>query len=255
MSPRLLLLALLAASPACAPAWTAPEAQAATPTADELLNLIDKNMVFDSRSSVSTMVVTRNGRAKTYKMVSYGRGADEAAIEFLEPARDKGTRMLKKGNELWMYLPAIEKTQKISGHMLRQGLMGSDMSYEDMLESTELRKKYTATVLGPETIHGRPCWKVEMTSSAPDVAYPRRLSWVDQEHHIPLKQELYALSGTLLKTWEMGEIKDFGGRKFPTTMKVVSATLQGSSTELRFDELKFSVPLEEEVFSLRWLER
>lgn len=101
----------------------------ALPTADELLKKLDANMTYDTRSSKLTMTVTRSGRVKSYTMQSYGRGADEAAMEFLSPPRDAGTRMLKKGDELWMYLPSIEKTQRISGHMLREGLMGSDLSY------------------------------------------------------------------------------------------------------------------------------
>jgi outer membrane lipoprotein-sorting protein len=176
-------------------------------------------------------------------------------LEYLEPARDKGTKMLKKGGELWMYLPSIEKTQKISGHMLRQGMMGSDFSYEDMMESTALRQKYTATVTGEEVVNGRPCYVLELKSKSPDVSYPRRVSFVDKELSIPLRQDLYALSGMLLKTWRMEEIQDFSGRKFPTKMIIENAVEKGSITEVTFSNMKFSVALQEEVFSQRWLER
>ncbi len=235
----------------------APSAEAApaTPTADELLAAIDRNMVFDTRSSKMTMTVTKNGRTKGYGIQSYGRGTDEAAIEFLDPPRDKGTKMLKKGGELWMYLPSIEKTQKISGHMLRQGLMGSDFSYEDMMETATMRLQYTATVLGAEVSEGRPCWKLEMKAKEKNVAYSRRLTWVDQETLIPIRQELYALSGMLLKTWTMSDIQTYGTRRFPSHMVIESSLEKGASTDVRFTEMVFSVALEEEVFSLRWLER
>lgn len=252
---RILVLLFALGLPASLALAPAPAQAAPLPSADALLDAIDKNMVFDTRTSDLRMTVTKNGRVKTYAIRSFGRGADEAALEYLEPARDKGTKMLKKGGELWMFLPSIEKTQKISGHMLRQGMMGSDFSYEDMMESTALRQKYSATVTGEQVVNGRPCYVLELKSKSPDVSYPRRVSYVDKELSIPLRQELYALSGMLLKTWRMEEIQDFSGRKFPTKMIIENAVEKGSITEVTFSNLKFSVALQEEVFSQRWLER
>lgn len=253
------LLAGLSASaldtPLLPSAHAAEPAPASAPTLDALLAGIDKNMTFDTRAVTITMNVLKNGRTKSYTLRSYGRGADEAAIEYLEPARDKGTKMLKRASELWMYLPSIEKTQKISGHMLRQGMMGSDMSYEDMMQSSGWRNLYQGTVVGPDTVDGRACWKIELTATKPDVSYPRRVTWVDQATNIPLRQELYAVSGMLLKVWTMSDVVDVGGRKFPTKMVVEDQVQKGSRTELRFSDLTFAVPLEAETFSQRWLER
>ncbi|HRJ00952.1 MAG TPA: outer membrane lipoprotein-sorting protein, partial [Hyphomonas sp.] len=97
--------------------------------------------------------------------------------------------MLKKGGELWMFLPHVEKVQKISGHMLRQGLMGSDFSYEDMLETAALSGRYDAKVLGEEVKDGRKTWKLEMTAKSADVSYPKRVSWIDQEYGVPVREE------------------------------------------------------------------
>jgi outer membrane lipoprotein-sorting protein len=224
-------------------------------TLDEILSKVDTNMTYDTRETVLKMTVTKGDRVKVYRMHSYGRGADEAAVEYLEPARDKGTKMLKNASDLWMWLPAVEKTQKISGHMLRQSMMGSDMSYEDMMQASAWRKQYGGTVVGEETLDGRKVWKLELKATTPDVSYPRRLVWVDQATYIPLKQELYALSGMMLKSWIMSDVKDFGGRQFPTRMVIEDKVQAGSRTELVFEELKFAVPLQDEVFSMRWLER
>lgn len=222
---------------------------------DEILSKVDANMTYDTRETTLKMTVTKGDRVKVYRMHSFGRGADEAAVEYLEPARDKGTKMLKNAADLWMWMPAVEKTQKISGHMLRQSMMGSDMSYEDMMQASGWRKQYSGVVVGEELLEGRKVWKLELKATTPDVSYPRRLVWVDQATSIPLKQELYALSGMLLKVWTMSDVKDFGGRQFPTRMVVEDKVQQNSRTELVFENMSFAVPLEGEVFSLRWLER
>lgn len=222
---------------------------------DDILAKIDANMTFDTRESTVSMTVTKSGRAKSYTMHSYGKGQDIAAVEYLEPARDKGTKMLKDHGDLWMYMPSVEKTQKISGHMLRQNMMGSDLSYEDMMQASAWKAQYTATISGEETVDGRKCWKLEMIAKTSDVSYPKRLVWVDQALYIPVKQELYALSGMLLKTWTMTDIKAFGSRQFPMTMRIEDKVQANSVTEMKFVDLKFSVALQEEVFSQRWLER
>lgn len=228
----------------------------AGPTVDDILAGIDRNLVFESRTSTLTMTVEGDKRARSFEMLSYGRGTTDSAMEYLAPARDKGTRMLKLGDELWMYMPSVDKVQKISGHMLRQGMMGSDISYEDMMASTELRKLYSAKVAGEEAVGGRPCWKLEMTARDSSISYPKRFSWVDQELYIPIQQQLFAVSGMLLKTWVMKDIKDFpGGRRFPTRMEVVDELKKTSKTILSFRDLSFGVALPEEVFSQRWLER
>ncbi|MCK6516871.1 outer membrane lipoprotein-sorting protein [Myxococcota bacterium] len=251
MISRRALIASSLALLALPPVW------AATPslTADQILARIDQNLTFESRSSRMTMTVTKNGRVKTYEIVSYGRGAEEGASEYLSPARDAGTKMLKKGDELWMYMPSVEKVQKISGHMLRQGMMGSDLSYEDMLESDDWRSNYNAVALADEALNGRPCWVLDLTAKSEDVSYPRRKVWVDQAWLLPVRQELYALSGMLLKVWIMSDPKQYGERWYPMKMTVEDKLQQGSKTEIVFTEMLFSVPLEEEIFTTRWLER
>jgi hypothetical protein len=64
-------------------------APAATPTADELLAAMDEVLQFDTRTSTATMEVIDSRRTRSYKMESYARGQEDAAILYLEPAREK----------------------------------------------------------------------------------------------------------------------------------------------------------------------
>lgn len=233
----------------------AQDAPAKTPTAKELLRLVDQNLTFETRKARVKMIVEGKGRTRTYEMVSFGRGHDDTAMEYVAPRREKGTKMLKLGDELWIYMPSVERVQKISGHMLRQGMMGSDVSYEDIMASRELEKDYDARVTGSGRYDGRECWLVELKATSRKVAYPKRKTWVDKETLIPLKQDLFALSGKLLKTWTMSDVKMFGKRRFPTRMVIRDQAKKGSSTTILMTELEFGVKLTTEVFARRWLER
>ena len=225
------------------------------PTADELLQAMDERLNYDTRTSRATMTVDDGRRKREYRMLSYGQGKEDVAVEYLAPAREKGTKMLKQGDNLWLYMPRAERVQKISGHMLRQGMMGSDISYEDLMESSDLRRMYEAAVTGEEILDGRPCWKVEAKAKERSVSYPRRVIWVDKEHLVPTKQELYALSGMLLKTWTMTDVKMIDGKPVPMRMELRDQLRQGSSTLMVLEHVAFGVKLKGEVFTRRWLER
>jgi len=216
---------------------------------------MDKAMQFQHRTSTTTMTVIDSRRTRTYKLKSFARGQTDAAVEYLSPAREKGTKMLKKGDNLWLYMPRAERTQKISGHMLRQGMMGSDLSYEDMMQASDFRKMYSARIIGEATLEGRSCYKLEATAKDSSVSYPRRVIWIDKETLLPPRQELYALSGMLLKTWTMSDLKQFDGRWVATKMVLSDQLRKGSQTVLTIEDVSFDVKLRGEVFTRRWLER
>ena len=232
------------------------QAESSTPTAKHILDAMDANMTFENRTATMTMTVEGKRRTRVYEMQSYGRGSSDSAMTYLKPTRDKGTKMLKLGNDLWIYMPSVDRTQKISGHMLRKGMMGSDLSYEDMMAAEALEDSYKSTVVGAESIDGRACWKLEMLAKDQSISYPKRVTWIDKERYIPLKQELYALSGMLLKTWTMTDIQSYGTeRHFPAKMVIEDQIKKGSRTIIEFTAITFGVDVPSEVFSKRWLER
>lgn len=249
----------LSAVPASAQSPPAPPAAPAageTPSVDWLLDGLNDNLNSDTRSTTFTMTVVNPRRTKEYVITSYSRGNDEAVLEYLQPAREKGTKYLRRGGELWMYMPRIERTQKISGHMLRQGMGGSDMSYEDMTSSTDWRADYTGEVLGSEVVEGRPHYKVALTATRDDVTYHTRVIWVDAETRTPSKQDMYALSGLMVKRWQMSDIRRLeDGRYYPFAMRIEDSLTEGTYTDIVTTDLQLGVPVEDEVFSLRWLER
>lgn len=231
-------------------------AEEPAPSADTLLSQIDRNMTFDSRSLKMTMTSINARRTRSFGMEAWGRGADQSAIRYVAPERDAGTKMLRVGDELWMYLPTVEKVQKISGHMLRQGMMGSDVSYEDLMTANSLREDYTAKLVGSGVFEGHACWKLELTAKDNTNTYAKRETCIDKEHKIALESKMFALSGMLVKTWTMHDIQVFpDGRAYPMRMEIVDNLQTGTKTTIVMENLVFGVKVPEEVFTTRWLER
>ena len=229
--------------------------QAPTPTAEELLAALDQNLQSERQEAIAKMVVDDGRRSREFRMKVVSRGRTDSAITYLSPERDQGTKMLKIDDQMWLYFPRAERVQKISGHMMRQGMMGSDVSYEDMMTDADFDDLYDAKVVGSEDIDGRKQWKLEAIAKDASVTYPKRTLWIDDGWRIPTRQDLFALSGMLLKTWTMSDVKVIDGKNVPMKMVIADKLKEGSSTTIVTESITFDVPAEDEVFSRRWLER
>ncbi|MBM3296774.1 MAG: outer membrane lipoprotein-sorting protein [Candidatus Aminicenantes bacterium] len=227
---------------------SAAPAGAQTLSADEILDRVDRNAVPGSKIIVSEMTIHGRRASRTIKAKSWVEGDDKAFTEYLSPPREKGVKMLKLGDRLWTYSPATDRTISISGHMLRQSVMGSDLSYEDMMENNRLRDAYTAVTAGEETCEGRSCWVLELTASKDDVAYHRRKVWVDRERFLVLREERFARGGRLLKTLEVREVRRFGGRWVSTHAVFKDALKAGEGTEFKIESVEFDAALPPGIF-------
>ena len=114
----------------------------------DIIKAMDNNLNAKSRILTSKMVVHGRRASRTIASKNWVVGADQAFTEYLSPPREAGTKMLKLGDKLWTYSPQTDRVIQISGHMLRQSVMGSDMSYNDMMEDRPLVELYEATLEG-----------------------------------------------------------------------------------------------------------
>jgi outer membrane lipoprotein-sorting protein len=219
------------------------------PSGDEILDNIDKNMSANNRITESKMVIHGQRGSRTIESKSWSEGEKKAFTEYTAPAREKGTKMLKLENNLWLYSPATDRTISISGHMLRQSVMGSDLSYEDMMEDPKLRNHYDAVVVGTEEIDAKICWIVELIAKTKDIAYHMRKIWVDQQTYVPLKEELYAKSGKLLKKLEFKDIIKIQGRWYPSRMIFKDMLKSGKGTEFIIENIKFDQNIPSYIFT------
>ncbi|MBU0630718.1 MAG: outer membrane lipoprotein-sorting protein [Candidatus Margulisbacteria bacterium] len=222
-------------------------------TGAEIIKKVDENMTFKTAKIEAEMVIHIDKEVRTKTMRSYQMGRDTSFSVFLSPPRDKGVKYLKIKDNMWMYLPTVDKTIKIAGHMLRQSMMGSDFSYEDALESGELLDKYTATLVSEEVVKQRPCYVIDLTARVKEITYYRRLVWVDQELFVPVREELFALSGKKLKSMTMGNIQKYGGRYYPLYMSMRNLLRRNTLTEMIITKAEFDLSLPAEMFTQRSL--
>ena len=213
-------------------------------TVQEIIRAMDNNLSAKSRVLTSKMIVHGRRSSRTIESKNWVIGVDQAFTEYLSPPREKGTKMLKLEDKLWTYSPQTDRVIQISGHMLRQSVMGSDISYNDMMEDRPLMDLYEATLEGSVEIDGRDHWIMLLTAKVKGLSYPMRRAWIDKEYLLPMKEELYAKSGKLLKTSTMDGIKKVQGRWFPTRFIFKDELKRNSKgTEWVIDEIAFDVDI------------
>jgi len=219
-------------------------------TVDGIIQAMDDNLNAKSRILTSKMVVHGRRASRTIKSKNWVMGTDLAFTEYLSPPREAGTKMLKVGDKLWTYSPQTDRVIQISGHMLRQSVMGSDMSYKDMMEDESFTDLYTSTLEGSVIIDGRDHWIMVMDAKKKGLSYPKRRAWIDKEYLLPMKEELYAKSGKLLKTSTMDGIKKVQGRWFPSRFIFKDELKRNSKgTEWIIDEIEFDTDIPDSRFS------
>ncbi|MFQ3620932.1 MAG: outer membrane lipoprotein-sorting protein [Spirochaetales bacterium] len=224
------------------------------PTATELLAWVDANEVYDSITYEGQMVIEYLGRrfVKTFK--ASARGSTESYVEFLNP-EDRGTKYLKREGRLYVYSPDTESVMLISGHLLKESMMGSDLSYEDTIDNETLSARYTPTLLGKEAVDGRDCWVLELTAKKRTESYPKRKLWIDVSTGEVRLTEMYALSGVKLKEYRLLRSERIGNRLFPVEFQMRDLLRKDSRTVFQMRNVILDANIPDSVFSLRNLRR
>ncbi len=225
------------------------------PDGKSVLEKVDNNMRAKSTMGESKMIIHGRRNDRTISSKDYSEGTSKTFTEYLSPEREKGTKMLKLEDRLWIYSPSTDRTIQLSGHMLRQSVMGSDLSYEDMMDERKLNDVYNANITGEETIDGRKTWVLELNAKVNDATYEKRKEWIDQERFIPLKEELYAKSGQLLKRTLLSDVTRIGNRWYPQKINYKDVLKDGQGTDFIVSNIKFDVEIPDYIFNKASLKR
>jgi outer membrane lipoprotein-sorting protein len=212
---------------------------AEVPAASEIIKRMEQNTDFKTAYYEARMEITQRERVNTKTMRAWVEGNDRALVEFTNK-RDLGTRILKIEDDLWLFSPTAEEEVRLSGEMLNQGMMGSDFSYQDALESAQLMDLYESRVIGIETLDDRQCYVLELVArEGVKVNYYRRKIWVDAERYLGIREELYAPSGKLLKQSSTENIEKLNNRYYPMVLVMEDMTRKGSSTRFVIENIVF----------------
>lgn len=89
------------------------------------------------------MTIVRPTWERTIEFRSWTKGRDMAMTLVTAPAWERGQAFLKRGNEMWNWMPSIERLIRIPPSMMGDGWMGSDYTNDDILRESSLVYDFT----------------------------------------------------------------------------------------------------------------
>lgn len=229
-------------------------AAAAVPaqTAEEIVRRLEANQEVGSARSEGTIMIQDRYGTKTNDFESWADTNDQTLIEFTS-GEERGQKILRTENEIYLYYPDAEEVIRLQGAALREGVLGSDVSYEDMTESGSLLDDYRVTLAGRETVDGVQTFKLVLEAKRRDIAYPKQTVWVHADEYYPVKAEYYAVSGKLLKEMSVLEVLRTGGKVLPSRTVMQDALKKNSRTEFVLREVEIGIRIDPSIFSLEEL--
>lgn len=221
-------------------------------TAKEIVQKANDLLHGKKTYSEITMTVEKPTWSRTVSMKAWGLEPDYSIVYITAPARDKGSVTLKRKNEVWNWLPSVQKTIKIPPSMMLASWMGSDFTNDDLVRQSSVVDDYTHSLLGDDTYEGFNCYKIQLTPK-PDagVVWGKIVVWISKKEYMELKEEYYDEDSVLVRTMLGSKPKNFDGHYLPSYWEMIPANKPGNKTILEYNELKFNVDLTPSFFSLQ----
>jgi hypothetical protein len=231
-----------------------PRLEARTlPDADAILRHLDD--LYRSRSSVARIEIRILGRRshRTLKLKAWSRGEEEVLVVIEEPAREAGTATLRVGGNLWNYLPRIARTIRIPPAMMLGSWMGTDFTNDDLVKESSLHEDFVSRV-ERRSEDPKGFW-LSLDVKPDAVGRWARIEILVSDDWLPVEERHFDRKGRLARTLRFDEVKVLGGRRLPTRLVLSPEDAEGQSTELRYLDIEFDVPIADDTFSLSRLER
>lgn len=222
-------------------------------------DIVEKsNDLIRSQSSYAefTLKIIKPDWSREIKMKAWSIEPDYSMIYITAPARDKGTVFLKRKQEVWNYLPSIQRTIKIPPSMMLQSWMGSDFTNDDLVRQSSIVEDYTHSIIGEENYQDYPCYKIELTPK-PDagVVWGKIIMLISKKGYLQFKMDYYDEDEYLVKTMQGSKVKEIGGRVIPTYWEMIPVDDPGQKTVMIYDEIEFNKKIKPNFFSQQNMKR
>ena len=222
--------------------------------AQAIIKKLEKNLRGDYMYSTMSMIVTSKRGKRTVKIESWSEGNDKSFIKILYPKKDKGITFLKIDNQMWQYIPKIERTIKIPPSMMLQSWMGSDFTNDDMVKESSLEEDYNAKLLSKQ---GNVATLELIPKPNAAVVWGKIIIDVDLRNAVPLKETYYDDMMKKVRIMTFSKIEQHGTHRVPMVMelKPLDPTKKKNRTKIIFEKINYDTKIDASYFTKQALKR
>ncbi|MBO6517162.1 MAG: outer membrane lipoprotein-sorting protein [Bacteroidia bacterium] len=222
------------------------------PTASSIIKKAEDKLRGAQTTAEIAITIQRPKWSRTMNLKTWSKGTAYSMTLVTAPARDQGTVFLKKGREVWNWIPSVERTIKLPPSMMSQSWMGTDLTNDDLVRESSMVKDFTHTLLGKDTLNGRPCYKIKSVAKEDAaVVWGKIVSWIDTKDYIQLKTRFYDEDDELVNTFTASNIRMMGGKMIASKMVILPADKKGQKTILEYKSLDFKTPISDDFFTVQ----
>jgi outer membrane lipoprotein-sorting protein len=217
-------------------------------TAAQILDRVDDLYRGRSAHGKMSMKVTNPNYERELVMEFWSLGTEKTLVRILQPLKERRTATLKNGNNIWNYLPKVDRTIKIPSSMMGGAWMGSDFTNDDLVKEHRLATDYIPRITSRA---GQPVIQITCTPrSQAAVVWGKVVANVQAADLVPIEILYYKENGALARRLTFSEIREIGGRKIPTKMTMVPVDKPGHSTVVSYQSIEFDVELSPGLFTV-----
>lgn len=216
-------------------------------TADQIIKFIDDNLTFNEGEMVVSIIDIKNNKVNKQLKANIKFKKDTGTLmEFISPAREKNKKILMIKDNMWLFVPGISRPIRLSG---KDSFMGTSFSNRDLMDF-DMNNDYKGKIIESTD----DIYVLDLAATNKNVTYPRVVVYVDRNSLLPRKEELYTISGNLIKTIDFLETKNFSGKIRPSIIIVKDVLTQGNETKIVLETM-VEKNVNETIFSPQNVER
>ncbi|MEA3523027.1 MAG: outer membrane lipoprotein-sorting protein [Campylobacterota bacterium] len=220
--------------------------------AHDIMKKLDENMRGQNVYMKMDMSITSRGHTRTMKMETWAQGNKKSFVKTLYPPKDKGITFLSLDNQMWQYVPKIERIIKIPPSMMLQNWMGSDITNDDMVKQSSIVDDYTPKILKKE---GDIVTMELIPTEDAAVVWGKIISQIDTSNYTNIKDVFYDEDGVEVRIFTYQKVKQFGKYYTPTYWKIQPVDKKGSFTEIIIKDVKYDSDISGKYFKKSALKR
>ena len=219
-------------------------------SARDIVQMANDKATGNSSQGMMKMTIVRPDWSREVTMKSWSKGTEYYLIYVTEPVRDKGQVFMKRGQDMWNWMPSINRMIKIPPSMMGQSWMGSDFTNDDLIRMNSIIDDFTHQITGSEKIDGYDCYIIELIPK-PEAAvvWGKIKLWISNDDYYELKGEYYDEDGKLINMMTSSNIRKMGDRMLPAKTVMEPVDKPGNQTILEMIDVVFNKPIEDDFFS------
>lgn len=226
--------------------------KASSEDAHEIIKKVNENMRGKNVYMQINMKITSSLHQRSMKMKIWAEGKKRSFVKIIYPPKERGITFLNLDNQMWQYIPKIERIIKIPPSMMLQNWMGSDITNDDMVKQSSIVDDYDAKLLN----YDGKIATIELTPHEDaTVVWGKIISRIDTSNYTDMKDIYYDEDGKKVRIFTYKNVKKVGKYFLPTYWRVTPVDKKNCFTELYIEDVKYDMHIPKRYFKKSALKR